>query len=94
MYLHDSVGFKSFYLHRVSHMLTDDLREKRKECARAMLPFLYSVERDGWHHLVTGNESWFFVDTSLRRRWTLSRDDVVTKSKDDIQSKKFMLTII
>jgi hypothetical protein len=26
--------------------------------------------------------------------WTLSRDDVVTKLRHDIQSKKFMITII
>jgi hypothetical protein len=34
-----------------------DLHEKEKEYAQAMLPFLHVAERDGWHHLVTGNES-------------------------------------
>jgi hypothetical protein len=33
---------------------------KRKEYARAILPFLHVAERDIWHHLVTGNESYFF----------------------------------
>jgi hypothetical protein len=59
-----------------------------------MLPFLHPAERDGWHYLVTGDESWFFFDTSLRRMWTLSRDDVATKPRQQIQSKKFMFTII
>jgi hypothetical protein len=59
-----------------------------------MLPFLHVAERDGWHHLVTGDESWFFFETSPRRMWTLSRDDVATKPRQQIQSKKFMFTII
>jgi hypothetical protein len=48
---------------------------------------LHAAERDGWHHLVTGDESWFFFNTFSRRMWTLSRDDVMTKPKHDIQSK-------
>jgi hypothetical protein len=56
-YLHEFLGFKSFHLHWVPHQLTDDLQGKQKEYARAMLPFLYAAERDGWHHLVTGDES-------------------------------------
>jgi hypothetical protein len=61
---------------------------KPKEYPTAMLPFLHDAERDGWHHLVTGDESWFFLDTSPCRTWTLSREDVITKTKHQIQSKK------
>jgi hypothetical protein len=46
-HLHVSIGFKSFHLRWVPHLLTDDLRQKRKEHASAMLPFLYAVQRDG-----------------------------------------------
>jgi hypothetical protein len=46
-HLHDSIGFKSFHLHWVPPLLTDNLREKRKGHARAMLPFLHGAERDG-----------------------------------------------
>jgi transposase len=93
-HLHMSIGFKSFHLRSVPQLLTDDLTQQRKEHASAMLPFLDAAQRDGWHHLVIGDESWFFFNTSSRRMWTLSRDDVVTKPRLDIQSKKFMLTII
>jgi hypothetical protein len=61
--------------------------QKRKEYAKNMLSFLHTAERNGWHYLVTGDESWFFFDTSPRRMWTLSRDDVATKSRQQIQSK-------
>jgi hypothetical protein len=93
-HLHLSIGFKSYHLRWVPHLLTEDLRQKRKEGARAMLRLLLAAQRDGWHHLVTGDESWFFFDTSPRRTWTLSRDEVATKARQQIQSKKFMFTII
>jgi hypothetical protein len=63
----DSIGFKSFHLHWVTHLLMHDLREKRKEYARAMLPFLHAAKDDDCHHLVTGDESWSFLNTSPRR---------------------------
>jgi hypothetical protein len=49
-----------------------------------MLPFLHAAECDSWHNLVTGDEPLFFFDTSPRRMWTLSRDDVATKSRQQI----------
>jgi hypothetical protein len=59
-----------------------------------MLPFFRAAKLDSWHHLVTGDESWFFLNTSPRRMWTLSSHDVVAKSKLDIQSQKFMCMIM
>jgi hypothetical protein len=74
--------------------LTEDLRKKRKDDARAILPLLHAAQRDGWHHLVADDEFRLFFDTSLRRMWTLSKDNVATKPRQQIQSKKFMFTII
>jgi hypothetical protein len=59
-----------------------------------MLPFLYAAERDDWHRFVTVDESWFLCNISPRRMWTLSRDNLVTKPRHDIQSRVFMFTII
>jgi hypothetical protein len=59
-----------------------------------MLPFLYAAQRDYWHHFVTSDESWFFFNTSALRMWTLSRDNVITKLRQQIQSKKFMFPMI
>jgi hypothetical protein len=55
---------------------------------------LHAAERDGWHDFVTGDESWFFFDTSSRRMETLSRDDVAIKPRQQMHSKKSMFTII
>jgi hypothetical protein len=56
-----------------------------------MLPFLYVAERDGWHHLVTDDESWFFFNILSRRMWMLSSDNVITKSRHDIQTENSCL---
>jgi hypothetical protein len=93
-HLYESLGFKSFHLRWVPHQLTDDFRHKRKKHVSAMLPFLYVAQRNGWRHFVTGDESWFVFHTSPRRIWMLSRDNVVTKLRQQIQSKKFMFMII
>jgi hypothetical protein len=66
-HFHESLEFNTFHLHWLSNQLTYDLRGKRNEHASAMLPFLYAVQRDDWPHLGTGNELWFFFDTSSRR---------------------------
>jgi hypothetical protein len=78
----------------VPHLLTDDLKEKRKAIATLMLPYLEAARNDGWKHFVTGDESWFFLTTGPRRMWALSKDDVATKPRTEIQSKKFMFTIM
>jgi hypothetical protein len=54
-----SIGFKAFHLRWVLHLLIEDLRQKWKEHASAILPFLYAAQRDGWPYLVTDPESWF-----------------------------------
>jgi hypothetical protein len=80
-HLYLSIGFKSFHLRWVPHLLTDDLREKRKEHANAMLPFLYAAQRDSWHNPVTGDKCRFssiyhHVGYGLCREviWSYNRD--------------------
>jgi hypothetical protein len=58
-----------------------------------MLPFFHTAKRDDWHHIFTGDESGLFFNISPSRMRRLSRDDVVTKPRLDIQSKKWMFTI-
>jgi hypothetical protein len=90
-YLHLSIGFKSFHLHWVPHLLTEDLRRKRKDDARAMLTLLHPAQRHGWHYLVTGDKSWFslihhHVGCGLCREtmWPQNRDSKF-RAKDYVQ---------
>jgi hypothetical protein len=47
LHLHDSIGFRSFHLYWVPHLLTHDLPEKQMEYAQAMPSVLLVAERDG-----------------------------------------------
>jgi hypothetical protein len=71
-----------------------DLREKRMESSEAERLILHAAEWDNWHHFVISDESWLFLNILSRRMWTISRDNMVTKLRLDIQNKTFMFTII
>jgi hypothetical protein len=47
-HFYEFLGFKSFHLCWVPHLLPDDLRRKRKAYASPMLPFVHVTERHGW----------------------------------------------
>jgi hypothetical protein len=57
LHLHDSIGFRLFHLDWVLHLLMHDLREKQRKYAKVILPSLHATERNGWHDLMTGDES-------------------------------------
>jgi hypothetical protein len=39
------------------HLLTDELRAKRKEFASLAVPDLEAARKDGWRHFVAADES-------------------------------------
>jgi hypothetical protein len=92
--LHEDSGFQSFHLRRVSHMLTSELKEQPRTYATETMVVLLSAQKDGWHHLVTGDESWFFLSYSPRRMWTLTQNYIASKPRREIRTAKFMLTIM
>jgi hypothetical protein len=59
-YLHQELVFQCFHLRCVPNLLTPELKAQRKQCVIEMLSELSSMESDGWHHLVTGDEYWLF----------------------------------
>jgi hypothetical protein len=73
--------------------LAPELKEQRRADASETIPILAAAAHDGWHHLVTRDESWLFLSYPLRGMWTLSQDDVATKLKHDIHTQKFVFTV-
>jgi hypothetical protein len=57
-HLHQDLGFQFFHLRLVPHMSTPELKEQRPTYATEMIVVLLSAQKDGWHHLVSGDESW------------------------------------
>jgi hypothetical protein len=84
----EKLGFKSDCFQWVPHLLTCELRAKRKELTGLMIPYLEAARKDGWRHLVTGDESWCFLRSGSRRTWALAKDEAATKNRTDIHSKK------
>jgi hypothetical protein len=75
----------------VLHLLIGELRAKRKELTGLMIPSLEAARENGWSHLVTGEESWFFPLSGPRRMWALAKDEVATKSRINVQSQNSCL---
>jgi hypothetical protein len=69
---------------------TPELKGQRHRYAHEMTPVLETAAKDGWHHLVTRDESWFFQSYSPRRARTFTRDSVVIKPKQ----AKFMFMVM
>jgi hypothetical protein len=59
-----------------------------------MILVFTAVARDGWHHLATGDESWFFLSYFLRRMWTLTQDEIARKPRPDIHTKNSMFPVL
>jgi hypothetical protein len=91
-HLHEDLGFQSSHLRWVPHLLTPELKERRRTYATEMRTVLLSAQKDGWHHLVAGDGSWFFLSYSPGRMWVVTRDDVASKPGWEIRTAKFMLT--
>jgi hypothetical protein len=61
---------------------------------QAMLPILHAVEGNNWHYLISGDESWFFLESI-----TISHVDSVErwpdhKAETKHSERKFMFTIM
>jgi hypothetical protein len=59
-----------------------------------MIPDGEAERKDGWRHLVTGDESWFFLLFGPRQTWILAKDEMPRKTRTDIKSKRFMFAIM
>jgi hypothetical protein len=55
-HLREDLGFQSFHLQWVPHLLAPKLTEQRRTYGTEMTAVLISAQKDGWHHLVTGDE--------------------------------------
>jgi hypothetical protein len=79
--LHEKLGFKSYCLRRVLHVLIGELKAKCKKLTRPMIPDIETARKDGWKHLVMGDQSRFFLLSDPRRIWSLAKDEVTRRSK-------------
>jgi hypothetical protein len=75
------------------HELTDDVRENRLTVGRQLLEILERAQSTDFHRLVSGAESWIYLSCASRAVWTMLRDEVPTREKQEISTRKFVLTV-
>jgi hypothetical protein len=67
--LTESVQLKSRHFKWVPQLLTDELRPKRIEGSRALFERLEAQQQIGFCDIVTGDESWVYLDMVLNSIW-------------------------
>jgi histone-lysine N-methyltransferase SETMAR len=78
----------------VPHLLTCDLKRKRVDLSTELLEILRHEEGSGFHRVITGDESWFYLHYSSNHIWACATDNVRQRASHQIQSEKLMLTVL
>jgi hypothetical protein len=90
----ESLGTTNFHLCWIPHELTTGLRQIRIETCRELSLILKAHENNKFQRFVTGDESSFPLEFHHSTKWSVSRDDVLQKIKQQIETQKSMLTVI
>jgi hypothetical protein len=59
-----------------------------------LLPILKPHEKNEFQRFVTAGESWFTLEFRHSTKWSVSRDDIPQKVKQQIGTRKFVLTVV
>jgi len=76
----------------IPYTLTDIRRKKRVESALTLHAML--TEDGILPRIITGDQSWFYLDNPVDEQWAASTDDVQRNIARTMQSKKVMVTIL
>jgi hypothetical protein len=89
-----SAWYGNFHWRWIPHELTASLRQVRMETYRELLPILQIHEKNNIQRFVTGDESWFALEFHHSTKWSVSRDNVPQKVKQQTGTQNFMLAVI
>lgn len=93
-HLTDILGYKNYTLRWVPYSLTCDLKNRRKNGAQQLKQTLLTESKTDYNHLITGDQSWFYLSYEPKRKWSLTKDEVPVRVSKAIHTKKVMLTIM
>jgi hypothetical protein len=85
---------KNSHLCWVPHQLTNDLRQASVAKCSELLCALEAMQRTHFRHIITGDESWFYLEYQQPSQWSVSRDEVSQRVDPAISTAEFMLTAI
>lgn len=91
--LTQTLGFKKYHLQWVPHMLTSALKKKRVQYSKSILQQLRIFKMEGYHHIITGDESWIYLRYYHKIMYSQDRENVPKKPRRLIGDPKYMFTI-
>ena len=93
-YLTQYLGLVYKLSYWVPHSLSDEQKIMRQEQTNELLTVLKTCERNTWHSIVTGDQSWFTFEYVHNGMWLKPIDERPEGDGSVIQVKKVMVTII
>jgi hypothetical protein len=88
-----SLNMKSRHFKWIPHFLDDDPRAKWLESARQLLDILQVQERCHFRDLITGDETWVYLDMKLGAILLLADAELPVRVKRTITNEKRMLIV-
>jgi histone-lysine N-methyltransferase SETMAR len=92
--LRDELGLQKFNLRWVPHTLNPAQKRNRVTFSRALLEVLHREQGNNFEHVITGDESWFFLHYPNESIWAESRDEVPVRIKQTIDAEKCLISIL
>jgi hypothetical protein len=83
-YLRDSLGMKLFHLRWIPNQLTEQLRASRIQKCQELLPLLEGIKANKFGNIRTGDESWLMLGYQHTVKWSLSREDISERVRQQI----------
>jgi hypothetical protein len=75
------------------HSLTDTHKAQRITLSTQLLLEICSIKHQGWHFIITLDESQFYLSMDHERIWLRPHQEPHERAKHTIQHKKIMLII-
>jgi hypothetical protein len=88
-----SLQLRPRFVKWIPHLLTCDLKRTGVELAKERLDIARFEERMLFHRIITGDESWFYLDYSSDHIWACADDNFPQRVSRQIESDKVMRTV-
>jgi hypothetical protein len=89
-----SLGFKLYHFRWIPHELISHLKEKRVVMCGELLERLQMEEIFGFARVVTGDESWLYLNGSHTHIWLVSDRERPVRVDQTIASEKHILAVL
>jgi hypothetical protein len=84
----DSPGMKLFHLRWIPNQLTEQLRPGRIHKCQELLSLRERMEANKFRNIHTVDENWFMLEWQHALKWSLSREDVSERVRQQIDTKQ------